>query len=429
MNWGELMPLFRIDKTCEESMSNFQKMKLPDSLKKSLNQMKFHHPTPIQEATLNMALSNKDIIACAETGSGKTAAYSIPLVTNLIENNKCNALILCPTRELAQQTASVMRELTSHSKKITLSTLVGGMDIKKQLKSVNKKPRILIATPGRLIDHIERKSVSLAQTTLLVLDEGDRMLDMGFAPQLNQILRHLPQKRQTMLFTATLTKKVKSLAEKYLYKPESISVGQESQPVSTIKQEMIFTSPEDKNELLLDQLVARDGSVIIFTKTQNRTDWLTTYLKEYGHQVAAIHGGLTQGKRNNALTGFRSGKYRILCATDVAARGIDIPHVQHVINYDLPLVDEDYVHRIGRTARNGATGQALSLVTASEARTWTYISRKFNVKVDDSVKKEMAMAANKLQLSENSSARPQARRKKSNSRGRSKFKSRSAKRH
>lgn len=361
-------------------MSLFKTMALHESIQQALVDMKFTEPTKIQTATIPLGLEKKDIIACAETGSGKTVAFGIPIVQMLIEDHTKNALILTPTRELAQQIADVMRTLTVHAKHLNLALLVGGADMRKQLNTLQKKPRIVIATPGRLTDHLRRKSVSLSQTGILVLDEGDRMIDMGFAPQLDVILKFLPSKRQTLFFTATITDKVRKLAEKYLNKPESVSIGKTSQPVATVKQSVIQTNGKDKDDKLVDELNKRKGSIIIFARTKRRTDALRKYLFEYGFQVSLIHGGRTQGQRNQAIAGFKEGKFRILCATDVAARGIDIPSIEHVINYDLPMMDEDYVHRIGRTGRNGAKGEAVSFVAPQDHKTWKLIAKKYNIK-------------------------------------------------
>lgn len=360
-------------------MSTFQHMPLPNPLKQAFKDLNFIRPTEVQAASIPLSLKGKDLIVCAETGSGKTAAYAIPIIASLLENPKRNALILAPTRELAQQIAEVVRSLLAHTKDLKTSTLVGGADIRKQLKSLKRKPQIVIATPGRLTDHLKRKSLHLKETGMLVLDEGDRMLDMGFAPQLDVILTYLPKKRQTLLFTATLPTKVKKLAEKYLYQPESVAVGRASKPVRTIKQAVIQTTNDRKDEQLIDELNRRQGSIIIFAKTQARTDKLSRFLGQYGFAVSRIHGGRTQGQRNQAIKGFREGQFRILCATDVAARGIDVPHVEHVINYDLPMMLEDYVHRIGRTGRNGAEGEALSFVLPHDFKTWNTLARKYEI--------------------------------------------------
>lgn len=360
-------------------MSTFQSMPFPAPLQKALKDLNFIEPTEIQSKAIPPALEGKDLIACAETGSGKTAAYGLPAILSVLSDPKKNALFLVPTRELAQQVSDVIRSLTINMREVSSCTLVGGADIRRQLTSLKRGPRIVIATPGRLIDHLNRRSINLLSTGVLVLDEGDRMIDMGFAPQLDEILKFLPKQRQTLFFTATITAKVRKLAESYLHLPVSISAGQISRPVTTIKQSVIQTTIGEKNDKLLDELNQRKGSVIIFLKTKRKTDILAKFLKDYGHEVSLIHGGRTQGQRNQVIRGFREGRFRILCATDVAARGLDIPSIEHVINYDLPMVDEDYVHRIGRTGRNGASGEALTFVLPNEVRTWRVIAQKYRI--------------------------------------------------
>lgn len=354
-------------------------MALAPELKVALNNLKFETPTEIQDAVYQTAFEGHDVMACAETGSGKTGAYSIPMVSQLIENPKASALILAPTRELVHQIADFIRDLIVDTPNLRATSLVGGADIKKQLRALKKNPRIIVATPGRLIDHLKRQSLKLSRTEMLVLDEGDRMLDMGFAPQLDQILKYLPQKRQTMLFTATLPEKVKRLAEAYTHNPKKISVGRASLPVAAIKQSIVQLKHKEKKDRILDELNQRNGAIIVFSKTKHGTDALAKNLRSFGHQVDIIHGGRSQGQRNRAIQSFKNGRSRILCATDIAARGIDIPQVEHVINFDLPMSHEDYVHRIGRTARNGAKGEALSFVTPDEHRSWQMIARKYKI--------------------------------------------------
>jgi superfamily II DNA/RNA helicase len=360
-------------------MNTFQEMPLPEQLKSALVKLDFVEPTPVQKAVLPIAMEGKDIMACAETGSGKTAAYGIPMVCRLLENEIASGLILAPTRELAHQISEFLRELTADCERFLVTSIVGGADIRKQLKQLKRRPRIVVGTPGRLIDHLKRRSLDLENTEYLVLDEGDRMLDMGFAPQLDQILKYLPKERQTSLFSATIPEKVKKLAAKYLNQPVPINIGQVSQPVAAIKQSVVQVTFRQKDERIVDELNKRTGSVIIFARTQNRTDILYKNLVSYGFEVDLIHGGRSQGQRNRAIQNFREGRSRILCATDIAARGIDVPQVEHVINFDLPMMEEDYVHRIGRTGRNGAKGEAVSFVTPQEHRSWQALARKYRI--------------------------------------------------
>ena len=311
----------------------------------ALTDLNFSQPTAIQASVIPLAMGGGDLIACAETGSGKTAAYAIPLVAQLLAQPREHGLILAPTRELAHQIADFLRDLTNKSPGIGVTALVGGVDMRKQQRALKKKPRIIVATPGRLIDHLMRRSVILKNSKTLIIDEGDRMLDMGFSPQLDQIIRYLPEQRQSLLFTATLAPKVEKLAETYLRNPAKINVDRVAKPVASIKQSIAEVTQTQKNDRVLAELKQRQGSVIIFSRTKQRTDRLAQNLSRSGFKVGLIHGGRSQGQRNQAIQNFRKGTSRILCATDIAARGLDIPQVEHVINFDLPMQEEDYIHR------------------------------------------------------------------------------------
>jgi len=362
-------------------MKSFNDMPLAEELKKGLASLKFINPTEIQATVIDTALAGKDLMACAETGSGKTGAFGVPAVQRLLEDPESRALIMAPTRELVHQIADFLRDLTRFCDDITVTSLVGGADMYKQLRALKKNPRIVVATPGRLNDHIRRKTIKLSTTRILILDEGDRMLDMGFAPQLDEVLVHLPKDRQSLLFTATLPNKVKALANDYLTSPKEMGVGRKSLPVASIKQSIIqMNSSREKDDILVDELNKREGSVIIFFRTKRRVDEVYDNLRSFGFKAGIIHGDRSQGQRNRAIQDFKLGKTRILCATDVAARGIDVPSVGHVVNYDLPRMDEDYVHRIGRTARNGAEGEAVSFVPRQDSRAWMMIAKKYQIK-------------------------------------------------
>jgi ATP-dependent RNA helicase DeaD len=356
-------------------MLSFKELALPQQLETALEAMSFHKPTPIQAQAIPVVLKNRDLIGCAQTGTGKTAAFSIPIIANLLRAKTKIALILVPTRELAAQVEEVIKKLTKNLPELKPASLIGGAAMQPQTKALWKKPRIIVATPGRLIDHLRRGSLSLSTAEILVLDEADRMLDMGFAPQLNEILRFLPKNRQTLLFSATFPNDLQKLVGKYLKDPVRITVGTVSQPVKKILQSTVFTTTAAKNDTLMDELNACEGSVLIFARTKRRTDRLASILSGCGYRAGRIHGDRTQKQRTDAIEGFRRGSFKILVATDIAARGIDIPHIAHVINYDLPMVPEDYVHRIGRTARAGAEGRALSLLTPEDRGQWKEISR------------------------------------------------------
>ncbi len=355
-------------------MHNFNELKLPLALEKALNSMNFEKPTEIQAKAIPVAFTNRDIIGCAQTGTGKTAAFCIPTITRLLSLPQKSALILVPTRELGTQIVETLKKLTRYCPELMSTLLIGGMPMQPQIRALQRKPRIIVATPGRLVDHLKRKTISISTIEVLVLDEADRMLDMGFAPQLNDILRALPKARQTLLFSATLPKDIEKLSSRFLNNPVRVTIGTVSQPAQRIQQSVIQTNAAKKNDTLMNELNLRKGSVLIFARTKLRTDRVARYLEEYGHAVTRLHGGRSQGQRNSAVSGFRDGRFRILVATDIAARGIDISHIAHVINYDLPQAPEDYIHRIGRTARAGAEGQAVSLITPEDRNQWRQIS-------------------------------------------------------
>ena len=356
-------------------MNSFQDLNLPEALASALRSIHFQQPTPIQAQAIPVGIAGGDLIACAQTGTGKTAAFCIPAAIQLLRNPGKTALVLAPTRELALQIEVFWRTLTQYMPELRVSCLIGGAAFGAQTRSLSRRPRLIIATPGRLLDHLERRTLSLASAGFLVLDEADRMLDMGFAPQLTRILRVLPKARQTLLFSATWDSSLDQLARNYLQKPSRITVGTASRAASTVNQALISTTGARKNETLLDELNQRQGSVLVFARTQHRTDRLARYLNSYGLEVGRIHGGRSQGQRNSALTAFREGNVRILVATDIAARGIDVADIAHVINYDLPQAPQDYIHRIGRTGRAGAQGTALSLLTPEDRVQWAEISR------------------------------------------------------
>jgi len=358
-----------------ESLKNFSELNLPKPIEMALAAMKYETPTPIQAQAIPIALEGRDVIGCAQTGTGKTAAFAIPLIVSLLNNPEKTALILAPTRELAAQIVDMIRQMTQKLPYMKSVLLIGGEAIGPQKYALARKPRIIAATPGRLADHLRQKSVSLSSVAFMVLDEADRMMDMGFAPQLNEIVRHIPKERQTMLFSATLPPDIMKLSTKYLNNPAKINAGMHTKPVGKVVQKVIETTHPKKNDTLMTELDTRQGSVLIFVRTKRQTDRIAKLLFTKGHRVTQIHGDRSQRQRFVALDGFKSGKFRIMVATDVAARGLDVPHIAHVINYDMPQSAEDYVHRIGRTARAGAGGEALSIVTPEDRGQWRMISR------------------------------------------------------
>jgi ATP-dependent RNA helicase DeaD len=354
---------------------SFETFHLPEPLQRAIHNMKYTQPTPIQEKAIPAILEGKDLIGIAQTGTGKTGAFGIPIVAGLLARPNSQCLILVPTRELAIQIENVLKELLFQVKQFKTTLIIGGLSMHAQTRSMPRAPRLVIATPGRLLDHMEQRTISLAGFDMVVLDEADRMLDIGFEPQLRRIFRNLPRKRQTLLFSATFPKAIERLTAQYLINPTRISIGAVSQPVKEISQSVVRTTSQDKNAVLMKELQERVGSVLIFARTKHRTDRLARLLNEKGFKADRIHGDRTQGQRSRAMDSFRDQRVRILVATDIASRGIDIPHISHVVNYDLPQVAEDYVHRIGRTARAGAKGDALCLLTPEDHGKWKEISR------------------------------------------------------
>jgi len=356
-------------------MQHFDELELPESLNHTLAHMEFSTPTPIQAQAIPPALLGKDILGTAQTGTGKTAAFGIPLAVNLLTDTSGTALVMTPTRELAGQVMQQMQSILGRRSHIKNALLIGGEAMPKQLQQLRNKPRRVVGTPGRIFDHLERGTLTLQNTHFLVLDETDRMLDMGFTVQIEKILKFLPARRQTLLFSATMPKNIEKIAQKYLEDPVRISVGAVSKPVENIKQTHVKLDDGAKYGQLLTELNARAGSIIVFVKTKYGAERMAKKLRNEGQSADAIHGDLRQNKRNRVIADFRKQKSRVLVATDVAARGLDIPHIEHVINYDIPQVPEDYVHRIGRTARAGAEGEAVIFLSPTDASKWYAVQK------------------------------------------------------
>ncbi len=355
-------------------MENFRSLNLEQTLMDSIAFINFKTPTPIQAQAIPVALEGKDILGTAQTGTGKTAAFGIPLINFLLKTKKDNALIMTPTRELAAQVMQTMNSLIGRGN-IGTALLIGGDSMQKQLKQMRRNPRLIVGTPGRINDHLKRNTLRLNNTTFLVLDESDRMLDMGFTPQINQVLQSVPKKHQTLLFSATLGNNIIQLAERYLSNPVRIAVGSTSTPIEKIKQEVIHVKDGDKYNQLIKEIYNRQGSILIFVKTRRNAEKMVKRLKYDDHDADAIHGNLRQSKRDRVIKAFRNGHFRILVGTDVASRGLDIPAIKHVINFDLPQLPEDFIHRVGRTARAGADGSALSFIGEQDRGKWNAIQR------------------------------------------------------
>ena len=346
---------------------SFSELGLSERMLATLRQIGYTEPTPIQAATLPVALGGRDVIGQAQTGSGKTAAFAIPVLERLdAQRSEVQALVLCPTRELAAQVEAEFERLAKGSGFGVLA-VVGGDPIHRQLEGLKRKPAVVVGTPGRVLDHLQRHTLSLRAIRFAVLDEADRMLDMGFAPDVERILQQTPKQRQTLLFSATVPGWIHRLVERHMRDPQTISVSGQAELVDTVSQWCIECSWADKVEalsLLLDS--PRVTSGLIFTATKRNADMLHTVLLGRGYDVTVLHGDLSQHDRDLALRKFRDSKVRFLIATDVAARGIDIDDISHVINYDVPASPEDYIHRVGRTARAGREGVALTLITPIE---------------------------------------------------------------
>lgn len=364
----------------EQIGAGFKSLGVNASILRVLANLKLDVPTPIQAKSIPVVLTGQDLVGVAQTGTGKTFAFGIPMLERLMIN-KGRGLVLLPTRELALQVDENLRKL---GEKLGLRTvsLIGGEAMSRQLQGLKRNPHIIIATPGRLIDHLKRGSVKFDDVKILVLDEADRMFDMGFAPQLREIMKCLPQERQTILFSATMPAAILKLASSHMTTPAHIEIAPSGTTVEFIDQEVHVLMKEQKyiqTEKILGQY---SGSVLIFTRTKHGARSLARNLGQTGHKVAEIHSNLSFGQRCEAMAGFKNKKYRILVATDIAARGIDVSDIELVLNYDLPDNSEDYVHRIGRTARAGNAGKAISFAMPSQGKDIRDIERLINKKLN-----------------------------------------------
>lgn len=359
-------------------MQNFDSLGLPSYLMQALAHMKFTTPTPIQAAAIPPALEGKDVLGSAQTGTGKTGAFGIPLIAKLLNNPRGSALVMTPTRELAVQVMTMLEQLLGADSGINTALLIGGESMPKQFSQLRRRPRLIVGTPGRINDHLTRGTCKLTDTSFLVLDETDRMLDMGFGIQIDAIVKHLPPVRQTLMFSATFPANIVNMSKKYMADPVRVEVGSNNTPIAKIKQEVITVSEADKYGQLQVQLQQREGSIIVFMQTKFGADKMAVKLRALNHRADAIHGNLNQRQRDRVIADFRAQKCRILVATDIAARGLDIPHIEHVINYDMPQCPEDYIHRIGRTGRNGKEGAAVNLLTGKDNGKWKAIQRLLN---------------------------------------------------
>jgi ATP-dependent RNA helicase RhlE len=359
--------------------SDFASLGLSSPLLSALAKANYTKPTPIQAQTIPPGLEGRDVIGCAATGTGKTAAFLLPMVDRLKGKKGLKALVLAPTRELALQIAEHAQRFGAvHGVKSVV--LIGGVGMGAQIDSL-KQANMCIATPGRLIDHLNQGTATLAGVEILVLDEADRMLDMGFKPQLTRILAKLPKQRQTLLFSATMAGEVSTFARTHSKDPVRVEVARSGTTAERATQCVYEVGQNEKTPLLLSLLATGEETTLVFTRTKRRADKLTKSLHRGGHLVERIHADRSQAQRKHALDGFKSGKYRVLVATDIAARGIDVADIGHVVNFDLPHVPEDYVHRVGRTARASASGHASAFCAPDEVQLLRDIEKLLRVKV------------------------------------------------
>ncbi|MDF1677942.1 MAG: DEAD/DEAH box helicase [Legionellaceae bacterium] len=363
--------------TASADVVSFADLNLSEPLLKAVRDLNYETPSPIQQQTIPCLLEGRDVIGKSNTGSGKTAAFVLPALEKLdLTEAFPQVLIITPTRELALQIEMHVKSLSAHLRGARAVALCGGQDYQPQLKRLREGAHIVVGTPGRMLDHIERGSLKLHQLKTFVLDEADEMLRMGFIDDVERILSNLPETRQIALFSATMPPPIRKIANRYLNEPVSVEIREKTATVESIDQRFLFASPVQKPNALLRVLAVESyGGVIIFTRTKNGAEEVATFLQEHGHRVMAIHGDISQALRERAITRFKQGAINLLVATDVAARGLDVERVTHVINYDMAHDCETYVHRIGRTGRAGRSGTAILFVSPREARMVSVVER------------------------------------------------------
>ena len=354
-------------------MTSFNEFGLAEPILRALAQEKYVTPTPIQTQTIPLACQSRDVIGIAQTGTGKTAAFALPILNHLFNKRQrpaqksCRVLVLSPTRELSGQIADSFRAYGRHIRPLEIALAIGGVPINPQVRGLARGAEVLVATPGRLLDLVHQRALRLDQIEVLVLDEADRMLDMGFIHDIKKIVAMLPKQRQTLFFSATMPQEITRLADAMLREPARVAVTPQATTVDRVEQRVILTEKASKASLLIEVLkTEKTDRVLVFTRTKHGADKVVRGLQKAGHAAEAIHGNKSQNQRERVLAAFRNGRLRTLIATDIAARGIDVDGVSHVVNYDLPNIPESYVHRIGRTARAGAEGVAISFCDHEE---------------------------------------------------------------
>ncbi|QQR80276.1 MAG: DEAD/DEAH box helicase [Deltaproteobacteria bacterium] len=368
----------------QNTPTSFSSLGLSEAILRAIHSIGFEHPTPIQSVVIPHSLQGKDVIGLAQTGSGKTAAFCIPIAERLLHSPKSisppTGLILCPTREIALQTKTFLDLFGKHHH-LTTACIIGGVKIAPQITALKKHPDIVVATPGRLMDHMEKGNVRLDKVKELVLDEADHMLDLGFLPQIENILYALPRERQTLMFSATMSPSIERLAQRFLNNPTRIDVLPEGRAAVGISHRVYMVDATNKQACLLALLTQESGSTLVFTQTKVDANWVFRTLEKAGLQVTRMHSDCTQRDREDSLLGFREGKYRIMVATGIASRGIDVPGIQHVVNFDMPDSVEEYIHRAGRTARGNAIGLVSTIATWQDKPMLRDIEKTINQEV------------------------------------------------
>ncbi|PIZ72958.1 hypothetical protein COY07_02585 [Candidatus Peregrinibacteria bacterium CG_4_10_14_0_2_um_filter_43_11] len=358
---------------------SFHELGLDAPILKILDQLHFHTPTPIQAQAIPDALNGEDIIGVAQTGTGKTLAFGLPIIQRLIRHGG-KGLILLPTRELALQVEEMLQKI-ARSFGLRTVTIIGGAPMHHQIKDLRRNPHVIIGTPGRLIDHMERRTIPLQDVSILVLDEADRMLDMGFAPQIKKLLQVVPKDRQTMLFSATMPNDIVKIATQHMKRPTHVEVARQGSPATLVHQEIYIVAQNQKRNLLSVLLRQYQGTVLVFSRTKHGAKKICRDVNQMDYRAAEIHSNLSLAQRRKSLEGFKKGVYRVLVATDIAARGIDVNDIALVINYDVPEYAEDYVHRIGRTGRAGKKGRAITFIMPSQSDKLRKIERLIEAKI------------------------------------------------